>query len=458
MKKSFYWIAIMLCLIMLAACSSNNSNDANQASNTNNTTNNANNPQDANANKPPEPPKRTEPVELVVYSNSGDSEESWNERFGNALKSKFPDYTIKYIQKGTGTQITEVIASGQRIDIYWDSIGGYIGTLLANDLQFDNSELIKEHNIDLTAMEPTVADSIREISDGKLYGVPVFNNNMIMYYNKDIFDKFGVDYPTDGMTWEEANALGAKVTRFEGSEKYAGLSSSKTHMLLMNQLSAPYIDPNTGQSAINTDPRWRKYFETVFVGPARAPGYIDYMQATTNVIPYRKEFLESKELAMMTWLSSILFVFPQEFSEMEWDMVSLPTFSDLPKIGSQPYPTYFGVTSVAKDKSEAMEVIKYLVSEEMQTKLSRMGLMPVLKNKDIQSVYGQDSIFQGKNFNASFYNDFAPISYKHEYDNQLTTPYAKGIDKVILTGDINTIFRELEEDANRRIAEANAKK
>ena len=41
------------------------------------------------------------------------------------------------------------------------------------------------------------------IVDGKLYGIPKdFDTNGI-FYNKEIFDKAGVDYPTDGMTFED---------------------------------------------------------------------------------------------------------------------------------------------------------------------------------------------------------------------------------------------------------------
>ena len=397
--------------------------------------------------------QENETANLVVFSTSGDSVESWNERFGNALKEKFPNYTIKYIQSQKDYGIKELLTSGETIDIYWDSIGGFASTLLDNGLEFDMTELVKKHNIDFAKIEPTVADSVKLISPDKIYGIPVFNNNMVLYYNKDIFDKFGVPYPQDGMTWTEASALAAQLTRFD-QKQYVGLSSSETHMLSMNQLSIPFVDQATEKATIFSDERWKQLFDTVFVGPSKAAGYTDYMKEHKDKLPYRIEFLQDRDLAMFAWLSSIVFVFPDEFKAMNWDMVSLPTFESNPKLGSQAYPTYFTVTSMSKQPEQAMKVIAYLLSEEMQTKLSKQGVMPVLNDDAVIKAYGQESVFKDKNLAASFYNDFAPIPFKSRYDRTLLTPYAKTVPKVVLTGDYNTIFRATEEETNKKIEDA----
>ncbi|UQZ82552.1 Bacterial extracellular solute-binding protein [Paenibacillus konkukensis] len=394
-----------------------------------------------------------ETADLVVYSNSGDSPDSWNERFGNALQQKFPGYNIKYIQKQSNYWIKELLTAGETIDIYWDSIGGFASGLLDNGLEFDMTDLAKKYQLDLSKMEPSVADSVKLIAPDKMYGIPVFNNNMVLYYNKDLFDKFGVPYPKDGMTWTEANQLAQQLTRVDG-KPYIGLSSSQTHMLAMNQLSIPFVDPATEKPTIFTDEKWREFFDTVFVGPSKSPGYVDYMKELKDTIPYRNEFLKEKNLAMFAWLSSIIFVFPDEYKSMNWDMVSLPTFDSLPKVGSQAYPTYFAVTSMSKQKDQAMKVIQYLTTEEMQTKLSKIGLMPVLNSENVKKVYGQESAFKDKNLAASFYNGFAPIPAKSRYDSLLLTPYAKAVPKIIMSGDYNTVFRATEEDTAKKIADA----
>lgn len=449
-SKKMLLIAMLVVIAMLfTACAGGSSNEG---SGNNQSESNGSSPSNTPSEQQPE--EQDEPAELFVYSNSGDSVESWNERFGDTLKEAFPHYTITYLPKEKDRGLNELILSGQRIDIYWDSIAGFINTLKSNSLQFDMTDLINKHDIDLAGMEPTIVEAINNLSDGGYFGVPVFNNTLVMYYNKDLFDKFGVDYPTDGMTWKEASDLGRQLTRTEDGIMYAGLSTSETHMLQMNQLSIPYVDEETFMPTIGTDPRWIEWMNEVFIEPANAPGYKEYMVEHANKLPYRLEFLEAQDLAMFGWLASIIFVFPEEYGNMNWDMVSMPTMESRPGIGPQAYPTYFGVTSMAENRDAAAKVIKHLTSKEVQTNLSRIGLMPVLNDEEVIKQYGEGSVFQGKNFRAAFYNEFAPIPFKSEFDRSLTVPYAKTIPRVILEGDYNTIFRETQEEREQAIQAA----
>lgn len=47
--------------------------------------------------------------------------------------------------------------------------------------------------------------------DGKLYGIPKDFDTNAVFYNKEIFDKAGVEYPKDGWTFEEFKATAEKI-------------------------------------------------------------------------------------------------------------------------------------------------------------------------------------------------------------------------------------------------------
>jgi AraC family transcriptional regulator len=150
-----------------------------------------------------------EPAELVIFGQVGNTEQVWNERFGTALKQKFPNYTFKYIQKNSQNTITNMIASGQTIDLIHDSIGGINADVVNTGYGYDLAELLKKHQLDLNQLEPAVLQSVSV--QGKLYGLPLHDGGLVLYYNKDIFDKFGVPYPKNGMTWEQKD----KFLRYE---------------------------------------------------------------------------------------------------------------------------------------------------------------------------------------------------------------------------------------------------
>ncbi|UUZ79145.1 extracellular solute-binding protein [Paenibacillus sp. P26] len=407
----------------------------------------------------PETPKSAEPVEITVFSAPGDSEDSWNENFGNAIKKKFPNYNVHFINpRGNDSlSLRNQIVAGQNIDIYYESIGGFFSNVPDNNLQFDMSELIKKYNLDLNRFEPTAIEAMKQNAGGQFWGLPVYTNNMVLYYNKDIFDKFAVPYPKDGMTWDEVLTLSRKFNKRDGGKQYTGLAVSPAHIIKMNPYSIPLIDPATGKATINKDERWKQMFQTFFVDPASEADYRDAIQALGNKSPYTGQFVTDGTLAMFEVLSNLPTIVP-EFSNINWDMVSTPTFKDLPGVGSQSYPFYFAIPNFSKHKEEAFQIIQFLTSDEVQKENAKKGIMSVLKGEEFKEVYGQESKFPGKNYKAAFYDKFPAIMPKTRYDTIAEKAYTKSIVDLSLGKiDLNTLLRTAEEEANKGIDSAKVK-
>jgi ABC-type glycerol-3-phosphate transport system substrate-binding protein len=88
----------------------------------------------------------------------------------------------------------------------------------------DLQPLAKKHGFDFNKFDTKLVDSIKSYSDqGQIYYLPYNTLAFALMYNKDIFDKFGVPYPKDNMTWDEAIELGKKLTRTEAGVNYIGL-------------------------------------------------------------------------------------------------------------------------------------------------------------------------------------------------------------------------------------------
>lgn len=58
--------------------------------------------------------------------------------------------------------------------------------------------------------------------DGKFYALPFRSDHWVVYYNKDLFDAAGVEYPTNDMTVAQYDELARKMTSGSGSEKVYG--------------------------------------------------------------------------------------------------------------------------------------------------------------------------------------------------------------------------------------------
>lgn len=392
------------------------------------------------------------PVELSFYHNGGIPEEQFMLQYGDYIQEKMPNVTVKFIPKDKNVSFPEMVASGSlKIDIFIDSIGqiGLKGSLLDVGLHEDMTELVKKHSVDLNRFDPGTIEAINVM--GGLYGLPIRDSTMVIIYNKDIFDRFGVPYPQDGMTWDELSELSKKLTRSDGGVHYVGYSTSINHYLRMNPLSLVNVDPQTNRASLNNED-WKKLLQQSMLNPMQSDVYKQVaaeLQSKWYKIPYFDEFSKTQNTAMFSFM----------YGEYEWlkgmnyDVVSLPSFRDNPKVGSQSYPTYMFITSTSQHKDAAMEVVKLFISDDYQTRLSKSGGITTLNNDAIKQVFGEETAMKDKNIkNAVFFNRPAPAVAKTRYDTFVEEAIRKQYTP-LLTGetDLNTALRTAEEEVNQKI-------
>jgi ABC-type glycerol-3-phosphate transport system substrate-binding protein len=395
----------------------------------------------------------TEPVELNFYHNGGITADQFESQYGSYNKQKLPNVTAKFILKDKAVPLSDMVANGTKIDIFIDSIGqiGLKGSLIDLGLNLDISDLVKKHNVDLNRFDSTTIDAVKVM--GGLYGLPISNSTMVIMYNKDIFDKFAVAYPKDGMTWDELTDLSKKLTRNDESTQYVGYSTSINHYLRMNPLSLANVDPQTKQSTFDNE-QWKKLIQETLLNPMQADGYkkvVTELSKQWYKIPYTDEFNKSRNVAMFSFMYGDY----SWLKDMNYDVVALPSFKDKPKVGSQSYPTYMFVTSTGEHKDAAMEVIKLFLSDEYQTNFSKSGGITTLNNEAIKQVFGQDTQMKDKNIkNAVFYNRPAPATAKTKYDTYVEDAIRSKITPLIMgETDLNTVLRVGQEEVNKKIAE-----
>lgn len=135
-----------------------------------------------------------------------------------------------------------------------------------------------------------------------------------------------------------------------------------TFRLSMNPLSIPHAELASNTPTINKDTRWRTFFQAFLLDPMRVPGYQDGITAI-NKIPDIDMFVKDRNVAMFGYLSGLIYVWEEQLKQFDWDIVSLPTLEGQRGVGSQSYPTYFGLTNMARNKDASMNALKYLISD-----------------------------------------------------------------------------------------------
>lgn len=404
--------------------------------------------------------KKREPVELNLFCQCAWSQDTFDTRFGNTMRQKFPEYKINYIQRTAEVTIPSLLTAGTKIDIVFESIMTQFSVLEQYKLARDMSDLAKKHNVDLTRIEPATLATIRTLSDGKLYALPLLINTGMMYYNKNIFDKFGVAYPKNGMYWDEAIDLGKKINRTDGGVTYYGVGGSFEHIASISPLRVSYIDNKNEKPTIQSDPNWRILYNMITGIRQTTNNTSGAPETGMQSVSGINSFVKDQRLGMYMYLVNT-FV-NDETSKLDWwDMASYPLHREAPCRGQQPFASLFSVTSMSAHPDQAMEVIAVMLNEEVQKGMAENGNLTAVQTPEVVKSFGTKSVYATKNIAAVFHNKMVENRHISKYDSGLLGIYQNGgsVQNPLAAGslDLNTAFRQIEENAVKYIAEENAK-
>ncbi len=151
-------------------------------------------------------------ITFMNYSSSGANEETLL-KMVEAFESKNPDIKVEVRTYGFGDyfqQLATTIAGNSTPDVFELNI--------ENFRAYQSKGVIsKIEGADTSQIHPTTLEAFA--IDGTQYGLPTKFSNVVMIYNKDLFDKAGVKYPTADWTWDDELAA-AKEIRTLGEEYF----------------------------------------------------------------------------------------------------------------------------------------------------------------------------------------------------------------------------------------------
>jgi multiple sugar transport system substrate-binding protein len=388
--------------------------------------------------------KPKEPIELTLvpyYLNMSD--EQFDELLFKPLKEKYPYITMKLNR----TDPANLALAGDFPDIFYTSNSRFT-TFSELDIPFDMSPMVKANNLDLNAFLKPNIDWIKELgSKGEVYGIPFDLNQQVLLYNKDIFDKRGVPYPKDGMTWDDVLELSKKLTFNEGGVQYRGLVPPNPENLVRTK-SLPFADPKTNKSLI--DNAQNKSNLELLQSFYTIPGVI-----VNNEFPIKgADFFKEQTTAMnVTWLADSASYMQSNGVKMNYDMVGAPSFKDLPGVTIDPGAKMMGISKTSKHKEDDFKVIQFFASPEVQATINRRGRFTALADEKIRNDFGAEmDVLKGKNIQGVLKVKPAKMAPPHPY-TAIVTGKINGMAKDLALGtkDINTILREAQESSDQAI-------
>lgn len=278
---------------------------------------------------------------------------------------------------------------GAMEDVFWFA-QDYLDVLYDLNILFPLGKIIeKDDSFDLSSlMDESV--SVSEI-DGTLYLMPRDYNQVVMYFNQEIFDAAGVDYPTAKMSKDDFMTMLSELkTGLEKSDATNGYGvpykTAVKYLVdvnscwdswcwpLIKQFGGEVINAN-GESALNSQETKNAVY---FWKQLKDLGYFEKCQTTNSGVNFRMQ-QSAVYFQARACLSDLLTTTKQVKGVKKLGVTAIPQFGTNYAVGGG--SSGYGMYKYAVNKTAAWLFLKFVVSEAGQNAFSKTGnCVPVLKS------------------------------------------------------------------------------
>ncbi|MBN1992115.1 MAG: sugar ABC transporter substrate-binding protein [Anaerolineae bacterium] len=303
----------------------------------------------------------------------------------DAYQAQNPNVTVELIDISSAEyqdKVNIMLSGGDETDIITiKDIPGYSAMLTRGQI-IPLESYIEADGLDLSVYSGAAEELTFE---GSIYGLPFRSDIWILYYNKDLFDKAGVDYPTNDMTWKEFDQIARQMTSGEGADKVYGAHFHTWRSTV--ELATVQDGKNT---VIATDYSFMKPMYDMVVAMQDDDIIMDYGELKAGSVHYSGVF-KNQQIAMLpmgSWfIGSLIAAKNAGEIDFNWDVVKYPH----PE-GVEPGTTAGTLTSLAintnsKNKDAAWDFIKFYGGPEGAKALAATGNLPAMRNAEILGVF-----------------------------------------------------------------------
>ena len=297
-----------------------------------------------------------------------------------------PNVTIEMVDLGStdyqtvlGTQLSGSDASFDVVTI--KDVPGLV-TLANKGVLEPLDSLISQDGIDLSVYSG-ITDQVK-VND-TLYELPFRRDIWVLFYNKDVFDAAGVDYPTNDMTWDEYDELARKITdTTPGAEVYgAHYHTWRSTVQLMGILD--------GKNTIvdGTYDFTKPYYEMV-LAQQKDGVCMDYATLKTQGLHYSAAFYQGNVgmMNMGSWFIPTLIAKVKDgeaAAAANWGIVKYPHADGVAPGSTLATITALAIPTSAPNKDAAWDFVKFVCGAEGAEIMAGTGNTPAMSSDAINA-------------------------------------------------------------------------
>ena len=318
-------------------------------------------------------PNASEKISFMVFGDP--AELAAYQKLVDAFHTTHPDIQVELIhipsQSDYRNRLAADLAAGSPADVLLINYRRYaafanVGALEPLGPYLEKSNLIKESDFYPEAIEPFRWN-------GELVCIPQNISSLVVYYNKDMFDTAGVDYPAEGWAWDDFLSTAQTLTKDLDGDGHTdqfgvGLEPSLIRF-------APFVWQAGGEIVDNeSNPT------TLLLDTDEAFDAADFFFALENVhhvVPNaEEEESEDSESRFINGRTAMFFNSRRgvptyrESAQFDWDVAALPQNKEQAGIL---HADAYCLPSVSKNKEAAWVFIEFANSVEGQSIVAASG-------------------------------------------------------------------------------------
>lgn len=297
--------------------------------------------------------------------------DEWSKTSGVTAKIEVVDWDNYWTLLEAGA------SGGTMPDVFWTH-SNTVQLYMDNDVLLKLNDYIdKDDAIDLDNYYEGIV-KLYTRADGNVYALPKDHDTIALLYNKAIFDKYGVEYPTADWTWEDMYEAAKAITESSNGEVY-GMAMNVSN----NQDSWYNIVYDYGACIINDT------HDGTTIGSAEGKAAMEMARkllsvgAPQSVVAETgtESLFKSEKCAMImqgSWMINSFYT-AEHHDDYFW---SLMPYADVNGNGQcdsgERYSAYNGLgwaaSAATKDPDAAYSLISYFCSKEGQLEQAKLGV------------------------------------------------------------------------------------
>ena len=211
-------------------------------------------------------------------------------------------------------------------------------------------------------------------------------NTGIYIFNKDIFDKAGVAYPTNDMTWEEYDKLARSVTdTTPGAEVYGSHYHTWRSTIQLDGI----LDGK--HTIVDGEYDFTKPYYEMVLNQQKDGVCMDYATLKTQGLHYSAAFAQGNvaTMNMGSWFIATLIqkIKDGEYTDCtNWGIVKYPHADGVEAGSTLSTITALAVPTSAPNKDAAWDFVKFVSGAEGAEVMASTGNIPAMTNKTIVDI------------------------------------------------------------------------